>query len=582
MLPRTGHASFLWVRFGVLAVTTAQASKTLGDFDLPWHLAIGRHVVEQRALPVTDPLAFTHRPIEYVEFISDVLLYSLVRLGGPLALQLFGALLVAAIAVVLLSASGEQRPGAVAGVAVALGAICNWILVRPATISFLLLALTVHAIDVHHRQPEARRSRLVLLGLVPIAALWANVHGFVVIGLAALASYAGYRVVCRAARDRLEALFPARDGRQWWVAVLAAAGSVTACGVNSAGYRLLLAPLRASADLGRIAEWQKPSVAFLAGAAPGVLAFAALAGIALVAGRRDDGRRTPNAHQLAMLALGFALAQSALRMIPVAIILVTPWVARRLASVIPATRLMRASAALLVFLVAPVSVVLNPTRIGVGFEPSHFPEGAVRFVQRTPLRGRVYNFLDFGGYLTWRLHPAHLVLIDGRTGWVHDPALTAQYHASLRRPEAFASLTADFGLEWALVRANPGEPLAGPLAMSLDWTMVYLDGMSAVYVRRGGVNDHLVPSGYRALRHVTAPAAALDAVLSGRVEPEALSHDARLATEQAPGDARAWFFEAAAAVATRDSPRWQRARDRLIALVPGHPLLAAFSNHAPE
>ncbi|MCE7929604.1 MAG: hypothetical protein DYG91_14090, partial [Chloroflexi bacterium CFX7] len=115
MLPRTGHASSLWVRFGVLAITTAQASKTLGDFDLPWHLAIGRHVVEQRALPVTDPLAFTHRPVEYVEFISDILLFSLMRLGGPLALQLFGGLVVAALAVVLLVASGERRPGAVAG-----------------------------------------------------------------------------------------------------------------------------------------------------------------------------------------------------------------------------------------------------------------------------------------------------------------------------------------------------------------------------------------------------------------------------------------------------------------------------------
>jgi len=269
-------------------------------------------------------------------------------------------------------------------------------------------------------------------------------------------------------------------------------------------------------------------------------------------------------------------------MIPVAIVLVTPWVARRLASVIPPTRLMHASTGLLLFLVAPVSVVLNPTRVGVGWEASHFPEGAVQFVERTPLRGRMYNFLDFGGYLTWRLHPAHLVLIDGRTGWVHDPAFTARYHASLRRPEAFASLTGDFALEWALVRAKPGEILAGPLATSRDWTMVYLDEMSAVYVRRGGVNAPLAPSGYRALRHVTAPAAALDAVLAGRVEPEALSHDARLAIGQAPGDPRAWFFEAAAAIATDDSERWRRAREQLNALVPGHPLLTAFSSHAPQ
>lgn len=568
------RAGELLFRLGLVGVAAAQAQKRLADPDLPWHLALGRVIAETREIPALDPLSFTHRPIRYIEFVSDLLLYGVMRMGGPLGLQLFGALVAVSIALLLLQRARGSGPLALASVALAFGAMGGWLLVRPATLSFALIALYAWVLDAHRRAPLT--SRWALVALIPLTALWANVHGFVLLGLGLLGLHAAHAVVCRLARGKLGASFPVQEGDGAPLALAAFLGSLAASGLNVAGHSLLTAPLRASTDFSRIGEWQRPSFAFLSEQAPGVLAFALVALLGLSFGREEDGRRLPRGYDLSLWALSALLAASALRLIPVAILLVTPMLARRLASLTPPTPLVHVASGFAMWLVGPVMLATHPTSFGVGFEPAHFPEGAVRFAEAERPRGNLYDYLDFGGYVSWRLYPDTLTLVDGRSSWVHDEALLRKFHLSLRDARAFDELVREHALEWALVRAKPGDPFGAPLALDARWTMVYLDGLSAVYVKNDGPNAALARRGYRSLRHLTAPPAALDAALSGRVELEALSHDGKLAVTHAPDDARAWFFEGAAAVALGDAARWAKAKARLAELAPGHPLISAY------
>jgi hypothetical protein len=184
----------------------------------------------------------------------------------------------------------------------------------------------------------------------------------------------------------------------------------------------------------------------------------------------------------------------------------------------------------------------------------------------------MWNFLPYGGWLAWRLHPRYQVLIDGRTGWQHDPALVARVRESELDAAAFEALAADLEVQWAVTRATEGEAHGLGVARSGAFVMVHLDDISAVYVRREGPNAGLAASGYRVLRHLTDPAQWFEAARRG-TGAEDLAHDGALALEQDPESPRAAFFAACGAFATRDRPRFDDSVAVLERLAPGHPAL---------
>lgn len=576
------HPSDWLLRLGVLALAAVQGAKRLADFDLPWHLALGRFVLETRSIPKVDPLAFTHRPIGYMEFAADVLLHAMYRAGGPLALQLLGALCLIAVVLVYLRRTREAGPIALVVLSVLVVGIGSWFLVRPATVSFLFLTLFALALERHREAPDASWPRRLLIATVPLTMLWANAHGFVVLGVALLVGYAAYRTACRLAAGRSLALFPPRDavhlGLPWGVAV----GSAVASGANLAGFRLWTGPMRASGDFGRIAEWRPPDWSTLAAHEPGFVVLLGLGALAVVFGREPGGSRLPNAFDLGLWLFAVVLGHSAFRMLPIAALLVAPLVARRLGAVTQSTPRLRWLAAATVPLVAPVFALSMPTSVGVGFEPRHFPERAVQWVEDRAPGGSMWNFLPFGGYLSLRLHPRHLVLVDGRSGWVHDPALLVRYHASEHESAAFDALATELGIQWAVTRAAEGERFGEPLAASKDWSLVFLDDVAAIYVRRDGPNRELGEQGYRVLRHLVDPSAVLAAAARGTAAADALAHDGKLAVEQAPQSPRAQFFKLCGAIALRDRLAFQSARIRLGELAPGHPALTLVDAAAGE
>jgi hypothetical protein len=177
--------------------------------------------------------------------------------------------------------------------------------------------------------------------------------------------------------------------------------------------------------------------------------------------------------------------------------------------------------------------------------------------------------------------------MDGRNGLAYDLDDVARVDASERDPAAFASLVQARDLQWAITRAFEGNPTGIPLANSRKWAMVFLDDVSAIYVRRGGVDDRFAADGYRILRHLSNPGEVLDLAVHGGASARSLAHDGALAAADDPRSAKAAFLEACGAIAVRDEAAFRAASTRLAALAPGHPALgvlaAAWSSaHAAE
>ncbi|OQB10596.1 MAG: hypothetical protein BWY17_04213 [Deltaproteobacteria bacterium ADurb.Bin207] len=547
---------------GLIATVIAISARKLGDFDLPWHLAFGRIVVHTKTIPRIDDLAYTHRPIQYAEFLADAGLYGLIRLAGPFGLQLLGGLL-ALLALWILSRRDPASPADLWLGSFSIAAASAWWIVRPATLSFVFIAWTATCLELHRAHPRSKAARWCFASLIPVHLLWANLHGFVVIGLVLIAAYMAYRVGCSVLHARFPRFFPATDANEWKETCVVGGSVWLVSLINMAGFNLLAAPFRALPDVGRVTEWEPTTLRFLLTQEPVALLYAVLVLVLLVGGASPPKtHRLPSAWDCLVILLGIILASSAVRLLAVAAMMTAPIAARRLAGILPKTNMIWMTASASPWLLA-LWILLRPgTSFGIGFEPDHFPEPAVQFIQSHPLQGKMWNSSVYGGYFSWRLYPEHRILMDGRTAWVHEPRLIELASKSERSTEAFQQLHREFHFEWAICRAFENEAFGLPLAQDNSFAMVFWDDVSAIYVRRDGLNHELSESGYKLVRHLTPLTDLLALAVQGKRGLE-LEHDAQLACQQAPLSARAAFVEACAAMALRNASAFEQALARL-------------------
>ncbi|MFW5739096.1 MAG: hypothetical protein ACOC1F_01885, partial [Myxococcota bacterium] len=342
-----------------------------------------------------------------------------------------------------------------------------------------------------------------------------------------------------------------------------ALGSLLAALLNTGGPKLLLAPFQIEQDIGHVTEWAPPTLTFVTQQEPVAGLFALIIILAFAFGRDPDtDSRVPTAWDLGTVVLAFLLASNAVRLIAVGAVVATPAIIRRLTPVIPTTKTTWVAGALGPWMLAAWLLLRGGTTLGVGFEPDHFPEKAVQFIQRHQPSGRMWNSSVYGGYLSWRLYPAYRVLMDGRTSWVHEPRVISLARRSETNHAAFTALVEEFDIQWAICRAVEGERFGLPLAADGGWVMVYWDDVSAVYVSKSAPNAHLAASGYRLLRHATP----LPRVLAMAAQSERtveLTHDASLAAAQAPASPRAAFLQACAALGRREEAAFHEAVARV-------------------
>jgi Flp pilus assembly protein TadD len=128
-----------------------------------------------------------------------------------------------------------------------------------------------------------------------------------------------------------------------------------------------------------------------------------------------------------------------------------------------------------------------------------FPERAVDFVQREKLPANVFNGYNLGGYLTWRLFPAYRDYIDGRALPFGPELFFRAYDLSTERPdsEAWQKEVQARGINTIIVPLSRYQgmslfPQLPAFCRSKSWRPVYLDEVSAIFVRVTPENSALV------------------------------------------------------------------------------------------
>ncbi|HZP80100.1 MAG TPA: hypothetical protein VFB21_00555, partial [Chthonomonadaceae bacterium] len=176
--------------------------------DLFWQLRAGREIAATHLPPTRDAYSWTRPGTPWVvhEWLAFAALWAAYAgSGGFAGVWLLQATLVCATFALLFARLLRETEGApLTGFLLAVGAALvasAFFQPRPHLFSYLFLVLTVGLVSsVRRQETDGRR----LWGLVPLFALWANLHAGVLVGVAVLALFA--------LGDALEgALLTARD-----------------------------------------------------------------------------------------------------------------------------------------------------------------------------------------------------------------------------------------------------------------------------------------------------------------------------------------------------------------------------------
>jgi len=492
----------LFTPAGVAAVTVLASipakvlSERLIDPDLWWHLKTGAIITSTHSIPHRDVFSYSVPGKAWVvqEWGAQVIFHWLRQAFGLYGIFFWRAVMLLAI-YALVARLLVRRMGSGIGTWVLLALVAyagasNWT-ERPNLFSFLLFVVTLGLVE--------RRDARAMWWFVPIAAVWANLHGMVILGIGLVALVA--------AAESLKAAFrwPGAD-RAWAKTLWLVAGAgLIATFLNPRGPALLVHAfglVRIVSSL--VTEWASPSFHDLTG-----ILFLALLVITIAALALNPERPDPTDVALALAFTVLAL-QAARNLAISAIVLgfvAAKWLPGALTSVRrsdPGVSSARAAPSMVIGVVG-LAVALGALGAHVAREfprsddPAHivdheYPVASLQAINKPGTRVFALDF--WAGYLIDQSWPNVRVYQDTRVD-MYGTEQTRRYARAIAGLPGWQDTLDSSCTTHVLVRPRR-DPLAEVLRTSPDWIIERENIVAITFVRRApapGCERFPIPNG---------------------------------------------------------------------------------------
>jgi hypothetical protein len=418
------------------------------------------------------------KPWAAYSWLFEVLIYGLYTRFGLIGILLYTYGLLLAITAALHSLIRKfehrlaQSVGLTALALVAMTRICS---PRPWLFTVLFFCLELNILVSVRRSRNFRH----LLWMVPLFALWANLHiqflyGFCVLGAAVVEA-----PLIRLFPNRLTVSEEDRPLPLRWIIAITV-GCMLAIVINPYHihvYSVLLETIRLGGFYALISEMQ--AIPFRALSDWLVLLLVLAAAFAI--GRE----RRVSPFWLLLLGGSAFVSFRAIRDVWFVVIVAVTIVARSQAH----QRLEQFRVSKKQALIVGVSVVLLLILTLQAYQISNpglqkiidqdYPSAAAAFVEEKQLTGPLYNHFNWGGYLIWRL-PRLAVSMDGR-GNIHDPDTVRRAFETWNGKPGWSS--DQELLQSNVVIAQRDMPLTQLLRLDSNWKIAYEDTIAVVFVR---------------------------------------------------------------------------------------------------
>lgn len=474
------------------------------DGDLARHLAVGRQILADQAVPTIDLFSHTKGGYPFIpyEWLSEViyaLAYQQLGYGGIAVLAASLAALPFLLLTRWMAREGSNLFLVILLVAVgALATSVHW-LARPHLFTILLALLWTRSLQDYQSTDRLR----YLAVLPPMMIVWVNLHGgflvgFVILGVFTLSS-AAEGLVARIDRKTASAHRPMLNAKKLGIAGVV---SLAAVGINPAGYAVLphvLSYFQYRFLVDNTMEYLSPNFHDL-----GSQLFAGLLLLAIVALALTPQRRS--ILDIALLVVWIFFSLFSARNIPLFVVICLPFLGRLSTGALDAIRMslwrnpdrrsglatrLSATEQLMGRPLLPVLGIalafwvtaggVEAIQVKVGFDEKKFPVQALPQAEDLGARGNLFNYFPWGGYVLYAGYPKHRVFIDGQTDF-YGEELTRDYFKVARLEPGWEDVLDRYQIEWVLFPHQ--SPLSQMLDRSPEWQLAYQDETADLHLRK--------------------------------------------------------------------------------------------------
>ena len=464
------------------------AARPLSDADFWWHLKTGEYIIHTHSIPTTDFFSFTNYGKAWVahEWLSEAIFYVIYsRFGFNVLIVVFAILTALAFWIAYRRCASHPL---VAGAAALLGVwtVLPTIGVRPRVFTLLLSSVYLALLARYLKRGKGRE----IWWLVPLMAIWVNLHGGFLIGLVLIGlTLVGLPLDAWLSRERLVAAWP-RVRMLSFVLV----GCLLAVMLNPHGiwiykfpFEIFFSPVQQQA----IVDWLSPD--FHQGEALPLmlLIFLTIGALSL------SPRRVRPSELLFFIATLYMNLKSrrhvaifALVAVPLLADYLQIWITERSHGKLFSTTALHSGRDNRMALMLGVLFLVPLIAFGAKLKTRVFDEwrqeilkvplGGVAYLHDNQITGNTFTDPNiWGGYVIWAL-PSNPVYIDGRIDMYGDDFMK-EYLNIIWNGADWREPFNRYGVRVVII--EPNSALSRELLASGQWSKVFADDVSVVFVR---------------------------------------------------------------------------------------------------
>jgi len=471
------------------------------DFDLWHHLTIGKYIWNNKEIPEKEFLVYplAGEKIIHSEWLFQILLYFAYSIGKIKALQIFKTLIILICFIIIykiaiLSELSEFAWFPLLFFALLLGRYRFY--ERPELFGYLFLSALLLLIELYEKSEDIT-FMLISIGLVLI---WANSHlsfvlYFIILGMYLLDNLIIsllHKEVAKSFNKILSILIV------MLIAFFASLYNPYGISLWSFVFKFRYAPYLQSGITEMLPIYKTSFFLFY-------LIISCISFLSLIIGFVKKHR-----HPFYLLLFIFALILplEAVRFTTFFILICTYLCIKNLSPLLDKNRLESIQPAselgkLILFLIITAILFLTGwligygqggPKFGFGIMNNYFPEGAANFILKNKIPGPMFNSFDWGHYLAWKLYPHYQVFIDGR---VISPLLFYEHDYIMNARTGWNRIAKKYKINFILTNSmylDDGDlfPLITALLNSNDWTLIYKDEKSLIFIANVAKNKNYI------------------------------------------------------------------------------------------
>ncbi|MGA3316934.1 MAG: hypothetical protein ABSC64_10915 [Candidatus Korobacteraceae bacterium] len=461
--------------FVLAAVIFRYSPRGFAEPDIWWHLRNAAYLFQHHSFPQVDTYSFgaAGSPRLNYEWLSEIAFLLGFDAGG---LQALLAVYFAVFTLIYIGVYYRSCRGGAsclnASLTTLLAILLGVVSIGPRVLLFGWLCMVGLLLVLDHFQRTGKGLWL----LPPLFALWINLHGSWIFGMAVL----GLTI----AAGLLDGEWGLVVARRWSPQelkklLLALAASLAALFVNPFGYTLVRYPFdflfRQQTNMQYIAEWHSVDFQKRSGQLALIMILALLATTLF-------SRHKWKLAEVLLVAFALGTALPHVRLLFFAGLIVAPMLAPRLKLFPPYQRehdqpwlnagIMAAVVGAMLFLFPSAAYLQRKV-------DAEFPTAALQFMQQQHLNGRIFNDYPWGGYMEWYA-PELKPLIDTRTDIFIYNGVFDDYLRVTANDHPFQILD-KYRIDYVLL--SPQRPLTYLLEHSGSWRPIYTDKVATLLER---------------------------------------------------------------------------------------------------